>query len=409
MTSMPLPTLCNIDGCRLLQGHIGKHNPYPTSAWGFMQQKDKDKLIKAGFATPRGGNKGAYQNHVLRSNKVILPYERIKTFNPDIFEDGYVIRLYPEQYFEAIGKVKEKFLSGEDSWIVVGENAFVLYRTHESYAKFPPLPEWQVRSLLKDGQPVKDRGKGVADVGHYVLRISSLGNQKKIDVGAPQGVFAPEYADQETNYLSQCVLAWLIIHTVGSPYTTSQAQHLQAMLAQEGLLDASNFEYKGVLRHGLCGCPLCLRFIKYNELHEMVGFDEAAGSENAAGQVEGATRSTIVNLFHLVPLRYDAIEHIPQNVAWGHAVCNTRLGQRQCVSLAEIIEMDLKVGVIRPEGIETFGWITRDYKMIRSPNGAVWIQLNGDIADGPPQGTEEANAVPDSVVEDPAPSAQPET
>ena len=49
--------------------------------------------------------------------------------------------------------------------------------------------------------------------------------------------------------------------------------------------------------------------------------------------------------------------------------------------------MGLKVGVIRPEGIETFGWITTDYRMIRSPNGAVWIQLNGDVADGPLEGT----------------------
>ena len=39
----------------------------------------------------------------------------------------------------------------------------------------------------------------------------------------------------------------------------------------------------------------------------MVSFDEMGGAENAAGQVEGATRSTIVNLFHLVPLRYDSL------------------------------------------------------------------------------------------------------
>ena len=70
--------------------------------------------------------------------------------------------------------------------------------------------------------------------------------------------------------------------------------------------------------------------------------------------------------------------HKPLNIGWGHAICNTRLGQRRCYSLEEIIEMDLKVGIIRPEGIETFGWISEDNQMIRSPNGAVWIQLNGD-------------------------------
>ena len=30
-----------------------------------------------------------------------------------------------------------------------------------------------------------------------------------------------------------------------------------------------------------------------------------------------------------------------------------------------------------------------DWQMIRSPGGAVWIQLNGDIADGPPRPTPE--------------------
>jgi hypothetical protein len=46
--------------------------------------------------------------------------------------------------------------------------------------------------------------------------------------------------------------------------------------------------------------------------------------------------------------------------------------------------MELKVGIIKPEGIETFGWISEDHKMIRSPNGAVWIQLHGDIAEHVP-------------------------
>lgn len=59
--------------------------------------------------------------------------------------------------------------------------------------------------------------------------------------------------------------------------------------------------------------------------------------------------------------------------------CNTRLGQRPCHSLAELMETDLKVGIIKEEGIETFGWISGDYEMIRSPLGAVWIQLSRDM------------------------------
>lgn len=386
--SFQLPELCGTDGCRLITGHRSGHDRYPTSAWGFMSDKDKKKLDKAGFATPRGGAKGAYQNHVVRSNKVIIPFEKLSVVTLENYQDGYVIRLYPEQYFEADHKVRTRFIQGENAWIIPGENAFVLYRTHDSYKNLPPLENWQIRSLATEIGIATKRGKGAEDVGHYVLRLTTLADQKKINEGPPQGLFAPEYADYNTNYLCRCILAWLIVHTVDSPYTTTQATHIQAILAKEGLLDAAKHEFRGVLRHGLCACPLCMRFIRYQELHDMVTFgDDPDGIANAAGQVEGATRSTIVNLFHLVPLTYQGIEHIPENMAWGHAICNTRLGQRRCYSLEEIKENGNKVGIIKPEGIETFGWMSADWQMIRSPGGAVWIQLNGDIAEGPPEPT----------------------
>lgn len=385
-------TLCGVNNCRLLSNHSGHHDPYPTKAWDFMLPKDKKKLVKAGFATPRGGAKGAYQNHVVRSNQVIIPFEKYSIAPLEAFQDGYVVRLLPEQYFASAGGVKPEFVR-VDNPIRVGENAFVLYRTHEAYRRFPPLAGWHIRHLEKEGEATTKRGKGVHDKGHYVLRISTASAEDgKLVDGAPQGLFAPEYADRETNYLCTCVLAWLIIHTVGSPYTTTQAEHLKSILAQTRLLDESRYEYNGVLRHGLCSCPLCLRLIQYQQLHEIVSFDDALGNENASEQIEGSTRSTIVNLFHLLPLRYDSIRHIPENVAWGHAVCNTRLGQRPCHSLAELIETDLKVGIIKEEGIETFGWISSDFEMIRSPLGAVWIQLSRDM-DGdeftPPQLSEE--------------------
>ena len=132
------------------------------------------------------------------------------------------------------------------------------------------------------------------------------------------------------------------------------------------------------MRHGITCCPLCLRTLEYEQLHSTIVFEDEAGTGNAAFQIEGATRSTHVNLFHLIPLVYTSLEHRPEQIAWGHAICNTRLGQRRCYSLQELKERDLKVGVIREEGIETFGWISEDFQMIRSPYGAVWIQLNGD-------------------------------
>jgi len=379
-----LPDLCLHEGCRKLKGHPGAHNKYSTEAWRFFQDKDAKKLTKAGFATPRGGAKGAYQNHVVRSNKVIIPYERLESVDLNNYRDGYNIRLLPEQYFEGSHQPRAQFQDAA-SPVKVGKNAFVLYRTYESLKVFPPMRGWKVRSLRRDGVAVSERGPDVNDVGHYVLRFATAGQGKpKRSEGPPQGLFATEYADEETNFLCKCVLAWLIIQAVDSPYTLAQAGHLKAILAHHGLGEVARYENAGVLRHGLTCCPLCLRLLNYRELHEMIGFEEESGLQNAAQQVEGATRSTIVNLFHLRPLIYHSLVHIPENLGWGHAICNTRLGQRPCYSLNEIIEMKRKVGFVFEEGIETFGWMSKDSLMIRSADGAVWIQIStADLSEAP--------------------------
>ncbi len=137
MTKM-LVALCGVRGCRRQSGHGGLHDPYPTRAWEFLTDKDKKKITKAGFATPRGGEKGAYQNHVARNNKVIIPYERFQGVTVAHFQDGYVIRILADQYFSAPHTVRPEFLENN---VVVGENAFVLYRTYDQYANLPAAPK----------------------------------------------------------------------------------------------------------------------------------------------------------------------------------------------------------------------------------------------------------------------------
>ena len=370
-------TLCDIEGCRLLIGHRGRHDRYPET-WSFFADKDRKKIGKAGFATPRGGAKGAYQNHVLRSNKVIVPFERLPEADLTLYENGFVVRLLPEQYFSAPGVPREEFV-GERAVVTVGLDAFVLYRTYDALEQYPPLPDWQLRSLSLHGEPANERSRGVDDEGHYVLRLASTGARPTEQGGPPQGIFAPEYANQEQNYLAKCVLAWLIITAHGSPYTTEQAPNLRLILEDADLADFESYENRGVLRHGLTSCPLCLRVIRYDQLHSLVSFVEEVGLVNAAAQVAGATRSTEANLFHIIPLVYGSLQHVPEAVAWGHANCNTRLGQRRCYSLAELLAMNLKVGILREERVDTIGWISEDYSMIRSPMGSVWIQLSKDM------------------------------
>jgi hypothetical protein len=275
-------------------------------------------------------------------------------------------------------------------------NAFVLYRSYASFEMLPPLKEWSVRGLERDGEPVSERSKEVVDTGHYVLRLPTAGaNRPERSDGPPQGIFAPEYADEETNYLSKCSLAWLIVNTLDSPYRTRQAVHLKAILDKEELGKLEDYEIKGAIRRHFTSCPLCLRVIKYEQLHNMVSFDEEVGLGNASMQIVGATRSTEVNLYHLIPLVYGVLQHMPKYVAWGHATCNTRLGQRISYPLEQLKGMGMKVGIIKESELDTIGWISPDYQMIRSPLGAVWIQLCADMTAAEEMGIE---SHPDSEI-----------
>lgn len=379
MLERNVPVLCNDNGCRLIKGHMGQHSETPNSVFNFFKKIDKNKIGKAGYATPRGGHKGAYQNHVYRNNRVIIPYERLKAVNLSSYKDGYIVRITPEQYFKRKQVVKDVFRKKKCK-IMVGENAFVLYRTHDSYLKLPPLKQWSIRGLANKGKTCARKGRNVKDTGHYVLRLPTIGGLKGRDEGAVQGIFAPEYSTAATNFLCRCVLAWHIIHTADSPYTTSQAAHLKSVLSSVGLLSDSVWEAQGIMRRGMITCPLCGTFLRYKELHEMLSLDEESALGNASVQIEGATRSTIVNLFHLYPLNYSDIQHIPGKIAWGHATCNTKLGQRRCYPLQELIKDGEKVGILSESGVESFGWISADWEMIRSPKGAVWIRICIDRA-----------------------------
>ncbi len=374
---MKLPELCGVDDCLRLARHDGVHSMRPVEAWAFFGEKDLKKVNKAGYATPRGGAKGAYQNHVYRNNRVIIPFEHLSIVDLGQYEDGYVVRLFPDQYFAAPGIPRPEF--AEPGTPKIGEDAFVLYRSHEALNRYPPPADWEVRWLSRDGRPVTQRSAEVVDSGHHVLRLPNAGAGRPTRIeGPPQGIFAPEYAPAQINFECQAMLAWLIVHSRSSPYTTSQAMHLRAVLERSGLL-GDRLERAGVTRNGLSICPLCLRVIDYSELHDPVDFNQVAGLLNAGLQVVGATRSTKANLFHLEPLVYETLNHRPTSVAWGHASCNTLLGQRHCYSLAELQEAGRKLGMIVDDNIVTIGWISEDFKMIRSPYGAVWVQISSEM------------------------------
>ena len=85
------------------------------------------------------------------------------------------------------------------------------------------------------------------------------------------------------------------------------------------------------------------------------------------------TRSTLVNLFHLRPLLYEkSLGHTPDNVAWGHAHCNTFLGQRESHGWDQLED--------RPRSLN-LRW-AEDNSFIRAEDGRAWISIT-PMASGP--------------------------
>lgn len=375
--------ICDDPNCNLELNHAGSHSFVYKQAWeDFFNSDDINKIQKAGYCTPRGGAKGGYQNHVNRNSKVIIPYEKLNEVNLENYKDGYVIRVFPTQYFESKHVITEEFCDNDA--VVIGENAFVLYRTYEDYADLPPLPDWEIRSVMKYNPetekydiPVKDRRGDIIDVGHYLLRISNSGTNKKQNQfeGPAQGIFAPEYADANTNFLCQSVLAWLIINTGDSPYNIEDFDHLKAILSKHNLLNSPHYEKEYLMHNGKTTCPLCQKIIKHSELNECISFDDEEGLTNSTEQV-GSTRSTKVNLFHMVPLCYASLENIPIQVSWGHATCNTRLGQRQCYSFNDLQQNNIEIGINDGTTPRLLGYTNLAHNFIRSENGDVWIRIS---------------------------------
>lgn len=107
----------------------------------------------------------------------------------------------------------------------------------------------------------------------------------------------------------------------------------------------------------------------------MISFDDEEGLENSTDQV-GSTRSTKVNLFHMVPLCYSSLENIPTQVSWGHTTCNTRLGQRRCYSFNDLQAIEIEIDITENQKKRLLGYANAAQNLIRSQNGDVWIRIS---------------------------------
>jgi len=340
-------------------------------------EKDKKKVDKAGYATPRGGDKGGYQNHVYRHGKVIIPYEMIDdSLDLSIYEDGWVIRLFPEQFFSKNEPKSFKLIPE----ITLGENAFLLYRSYEDLANFPLEEAWTPREHLdKDGKKSKIRTREGKDIGHYILRVSSKGGSAKVThskqkEGIAQGIFAPEYSNQYTNIACQLVLAYLMFKAEDNPYRDTDIGEVVAKISRAGVFDPAYLEYLNITRNGKTCCPLCLKIIKHNEFHNTASFSESETHVNAVSQNISTTRSTAVNLFHMHPLVYGEINNTPDKVSWGHHHCNSNLAQRRCYSLEELKEIGISTS-LNVNGINKKILFSPELNFARFDDGSVLASI----------------------------------
>jgi len=360
--------------CFKLSGHTAGCDG-SVSVWNNIGHdplnRTKKKIIKAGFATPRGGDKGGYQNHVSRSSRVIIPFEHAAKVDFNNYEQGAVVRVTIPQ---ALLLLKSGDLFEEKDYLQVKVNnkaqrAFLLYRSQKDMEDLSIKKKWVPCGHRVKGKEVTRRNVDGEDFGHYLARIP-----KGLSAGIQQGIFAPEYLGRKENYACQVLLTYFAYKTIGHK-RDSNFDHVELILEALNLLDVEKFKLKGILNSSEeVTCPLCMRPIEFSELHEAIDPSQVPGLANSGVQL-AETRSTLVNLYHLQPLLYDKIlGHTPENIAWGHAHCNTFLSQRKSYSLEE-----LKIhGKVIPNKL----YIDASGAFIRSEDNRAWVLVT-PIEPGP--------------------------
>ena len=353
--------------CLLQSGHRGAHNPMPAVWYSIAndpEEKTRKKIVKAGFATPRGGDKGGYQNHVSRSSRVIIPFEHAPKVNFQNYKQGSVVRITVPQ---AISLLASGELTEENDYLVVNINgikqrAFVLYRATGDLQALPIPASWQACGHRINGIVSTRRRHDGQDFGHYLNRIP---RGKK--AGIQQGIFAPEYSEKDENYACQVLLTYLAYQTQGAVADPNLGHTIEILQALNVFNPPLWLQKGSINSSGTTACPLCMRPIAFEELHEAIDPSQVPGLANSGVQL-AETRSTLVNLFHLEPLLYSTtLGHTKLNVAWGHAHCNTFLAQRKVFSLLELN--------LASRAVSTQMFWDESEMFIRAEDGRVWVSV----------------------------------
>lgn len=296
-----------------------------TTRLAKLPQLLERKIYKTG-QTRGADDDEIYQNRVSRSSTVLIPYQCwtlcVKPKDgPKMYESGFIVLVSPTDYFSNPNITAELASKG----LTLGKNALVFYETREQWEANHPLSlRWK---------PATNRLEPLG--GHYVARISAttaIKNGGKINKGFEltsnkgAGIRVYEYASSTT--IAKCwhqleALFWLCNDSGNVALSNGMTpEGIAARKAatldhckQSGLLDLEKLIKKRILNsQGRTVCPLCL-----DELSAKGFFSRMAQAE---GRVVLDLTITQLNLFHIAELRYDALNHQPYNLGWGHHHCN---------------------------------------------------------------------------------------
>ena len=283
-----------------------------------LPESIKKKIYKTGQT--RGADDDViYQNRVCRNSTVLIPFHdyshcRFAPTNDGVYENGYMVLIKPEEFFNVDIETKAKHYGLE-----LGRNMLVFYETREQWNNYPPLPDWTEATSRK--APLG---------GQYVARIpnTTSENDTKIILGfcsskqKGAGIRVYEYADTVT--IRQCrlqleYLFWRckdigeLMNEYGIDDSTVKAytKRIFEKTEKEGLADIKKLIKARILdEDGFTVCPLCLKHISAR------GF--CSKIIQAEGREVPDLTVTEISLFHIRELRTGEFNHRPYNLGWGH-------------------------------------------------------------------------------------------
>lgn len=296
-----------------------------TPAWTYktgLPSEIGTKLYKTG-QTRGADDDQIYQNRVLRSSTVLIPFEQWRDgvlFSSVGFENGYIVLASPEQYYlDNPPHARPDLPEG----LELGKNLLLFYETRVHLKNYSP----DTLNL----SPATSRMAPLG--GQYVARVSNTTSKEQNAIRAGfttgtlkgAGIRVYEYASAEELEATRLQLAFLAWRAPGIIELASAAGTEDPLLCKElidkachekGLADFARLREARILNADETTiCPLCLKPIMATEL--------ASREKQAEGREVHDLTITAANLFHIQELRVGQFNHRRYNLGWGHHHCNT--------------------------------------------------------------------------------------